>query len=63
MNNSTKSEFNSFYIYQMPGLMLCATILSFVPFEGWILNLAISVLWIMSLIGAIRGEKKLTPIL
>lgn len=63
MNNNTKSEFGSFYIRQMLGLMLCGIILSFVPFVGWILNLAIFVLWIMSLIGAVGGEKKLTPIL
>ncbi len=63
MNNTTKSEFGSFYIRQMLGLMICGLILSFVPILGWILNLAIFVLWIMSLIGAVNGEKKLTPVL
>lgn len=63
MNNNEKSEFGSFYIRQMLGLMLCGIILSFVPFVGWILNLGIFVLWIMSLIGAVGGEKKLTPVL
>lgn len=63
MNNNTKSEFGSFYIRQVLGLGLCMLILNFVPFLGWILSLGIVVLWIMSLIGATSGEKKLTPVL
>ena len=63
MNNNTKSEFASFYIRQMLGLMLIALILNFIPILGWILNLGVLVLWIMSLIGALNGEKKLTPVL
>ncbi|MGJ8591693.1 MAG: DUF4870 domain-containing protein [Aquaticitalea sp.] len=61
MNNEKKNEFASFYIRQMLGLMICAFILSFIPFIGWILNLGILVLWILSLIGAVNGEKKLVP--
>lgn len=63
MNNNEKSEFGSFYIRQMLGLMLLGLVLSFVPFIGWIINLVVLVLWIMSLIGAVGGEKKLTPVL
>ena len=62
MNNNTKSEFGSFYIRQMLGLMICAILLSFIPFIGWIINLGVIVLWIMSLIGSLNGEKKLTPV-
>ncbi len=62
MNNNTKSEFGSFYIRQMLGLMICGVVLTFIPFFGWILNLGVFVLWIMSLISALNGEKKLTPV-
>lgn len=61
MNNNTKSEFGSFYIRQVLGLGLCGLVLSFVPILGWILSLGVVVLWILSLIGALNGEKKLTP--
>ncbi len=61
MNNGAKSELGSFYIRQMLGLMLFAIVLSFIPIVGWILNLGMLVLWIISLIGALGGEKKLTP--
>lgn len=63
MNNTTKSEFGSFYIRQVLGLGLCILVLSFIPFLKWILGLGIFVLWVMSLISALNGEKKLTPIL
>lgn len=63
MNNNTKSEFGSFYIRQVLGLGLCGLVLSFIPVLGWIVSLGIFVLWIMSLISALNGEKKLTPVL
>lgn len=63
MNNSNKSELGSFYIRQMLGLMIVSFILYFIPVIGWILNLVLIVFWIMSLIGALGGEKKLTPLL
>lgn len=63
MNNTTKSEFGSFYIRQVLGLGLCGIVLSFIPVIGWFVGLAVLVLWIMSLIAAAGGEKKLTPVL
>lgn len=63
MNNSNKTDLGSFYIRQMLGLLILSFVLWFVPVVGWILNLVIIVLWIMSLVGALSGEKKLTPIL
>lgn len=63
MNNNTKSEFGSFYIRQVLGLGLTGLVLSFIPILGWIVSLGIFVLWIMSLISALNGEKKLTPVL
>ena len=58
-----KTQFGSFYIRQMLGLSLCAIVFSFIPMVGWIINLGFIVLWIMSLIGALGNEKKLTPVL
>lgn len=59
--NSPKNEFASFYIRQVLGLMLCTLILSIIPVIGWILSLVVFVLWIVSLVGALNGELKLTP--
>jgi uncharacterized membrane protein/vacuolar-type H+-ATPase subunit H len=61
-NGDKKTELGSFYIRQMLGLLL-ASFLVWIPVIGWILSIVILVLWIMSLIGSLSGEKKLTPIL
>lgn len=63
MNNGNKSELGSFYIRQMLGLLILGLIFMLIPGIGWILNVAMLVLWIMSLVGALSGEKKLTPVL
>jgi uncharacterized membrane protein len=63
MNNSDKTELGSFYIRQMLGLLIFSFVLWFVPVVGWILNLVMLILWILSLIGALGGEKKTIPIL
>ena len=62
MNSNNKNEFASFYIRQMLGLMIVAFLLYFVPMLGWFLNLGMIVLWIISLMGAFEGQKKLVPI-
>lgn len=63
MNSSNKSELGSFYIRQMLGLSILGLILSFIPIVKMIGGILVFVLWIMSLVGALSGEKKLTPIL
>jgi uncharacterized membrane protein len=63
MNNSDKTELGSFYIRQMLGLLIFSFVLWFVPVVGWILNLVMLILWILSLIGALGGEKKTIPVL
>ena len=62
-NGDKKTEYASFYIRQMLGLALFALILGFIPVLGWIISLVFVVLWVISLIGSLSGEKKLTPIL
>lgn len=60
--NTSKNELASFYIRQMLGLMIVALLLSFVPVLGWFLNLGMLALWIISLMGALEGQKKLVPL-
>ncbi|MBT8271394.1 MAG: YtxH domain-containing protein [Flavobacteriaceae bacterium] len=63
MNSNNKTEFASFYIRQMLGLMLVSIILYFIPVIGWLANILVFVLWVISLVGAIGGEKKETIVL
>ncbi len=57
MNNDNKTEFGSFYIRQVLGLIIFG-LLSWIPIIGWVIGVLCLVLWIMSLISAINGEKK-----
>lgn len=62
VNSSQKDEITSFYIRQLLGLYLFGLVITFVPvinIIGWILVL---VFWILSLIGAVNGEMKESPI-
>jgi len=59
MNNENKTEFGSFYIRQMLGLMLCSLV-GIIPLIGWILWLVVLVAWIMSLVRALGGKMQPT---
>lgn len=67
MNSNTRSEYASFHIRQMLGLMLLSFVASLLRFtvQIGILTSAISiivlVLWAIAFVGAIQGEKKLIP--
>ncbi|WP_203256214.1 YtxH domain-containing protein [Hyunsoonleella ulvae] len=63
MNSSNKTELGSFYIRQMLGLVLISFVGSFIPILNIILWIVLLILWIMSLVGALGGDKKLTPVL
>ena len=63
MNQSDKGENTSFYLRQNLGLILIMVIGSVVgmftlSIIGTILYIGVFVLWVLSLLGAISGEKK-----
>lgn len=70
MHNNNKTEYGAFHVRQGLGLMIlyiAVWIINFIigsigiPFLGYILVLAIVVLWVLGFIGAVQGEKKLIP--
>lgn len=62
LNSSEKDEFASYYIRQLIGLYLLGLVCSFIPVIGWIISIAVFILWILSLVGAIQGEMKESPV-
>ncbi|WP_179349334.1 YtxH domain-containing protein [Winogradskyella pacifica] len=60
MNSSNKTEFGSFYIRQMLGLVLIAVVSSWIPIINLIMWLVLLIAWIMSIIAALGGEMKPT---
>ncbi|WP_426432117.1 YtxH domain-containing protein [Winogradskyella sp. HB-48] len=63
MNGSNKTEFGSFYIRQMLGLILISVVTSFIPIINLVAWIPLLVAWIMSLISALGGEMKPTWLL
>jgi uncharacterized membrane protein len=62
VNSSQKDEITSFYIRQLLGIYLFTLVISIIPvlnIIGWIIGI---IFWILSLIGAVNGEMKETPI-
>ncbi len=57
-----KGELASFYIRQMLGLLLISFVIGFIPVINLIAWIVLFVFWVMSLIGSLNGEKKLTPV-
>jgi uncharacterized membrane protein len=67
MNQSDKGETTSFYLRQNLGLWLVAvagTVLGMltVSLIGTIVSVAVLVFWVLSLIGALGGEMKPSPV-
>ncbi|HEX5112523.1 MAG TPA: hypothetical protein VFV79_06740 [Saprospiraceae bacterium] len=67
MNQSDKGPNTSFYLRQNLGLMILALAgsilgIAIYPLISTIIGVAVLILWILSLIGSLSGEQKLTPV-
>ncbi|WGH75523.1 hypothetical protein P8625_15905 [Tenacibaculum tangerinum] len=68
LNMNKRNPFTSFYIRQMLGLNILQLLNGWIIYKylgniaGWIVGVLLFVLWIISLIAAIKGEKKLVPV-
>ncbi len=68
--NNPKSTFGSFHIRQSLGIMLlflCSSVVTVIPFIGWIIGSAGIlfgfVLWIIGFIGAVQQKSQPVPVL
>jgi len=51
------------YYLRQTLLLFLVSFLSVIPLVGWVISVLVFVLWIISLIGAINGEKKEVPVI
>jgi uncharacterized membrane protein len=56
-----KSKDVKFHLNQSITLLMCSLV-SVIPFIGWIAAIGVFTLWVICFIGAINGEKKVAPI-
>lgn len=63
ININEKDELTSYYIRQLLGIYLFSIVVSFIPvvnLVGWLIAI---IFWVMSLVGAINGEIRETPLI
>lgn len=63
LNNNEKNSFASFHIRQSLGINLLAMVLSFIPFIGWILGIAVFIFWVIGLFAAISERTVPVPVI
>jgi uncharacterized membrane protein len=69
LSNSKKNSFASFYIRQMIGINLLIMIDKYIVHQfigttaSWLLGVIIFVLWVISLVSAVKGEEKVVPVI
>lgn len=62
INSNQKDEITSFYLRQLLGIFLFS-LLAIIPGIRFIIGVLTFILWILSLVGAINGEMKETPVI
>lgn len=68
LNLNSKNSFASFYIRQMIGLHLLSFLNGWLVYKylggfiGWGIGVVLFIFWIISILGAFGGEKKLLPV-
>ena len=69
LNSSKKNSFVSFHIRQMIGLFILSMINKYIIYDflgstaGWIVGVILFILWVIGLVGAIKGEEKAVPVI
>ena len=56
-----KTSLASFYLRQLLGIHLASMLATAIPKIGWIIVVFVFIFWLISLIGAIKGEKAEVP--
>lgn len=68
LNMNNKNAFTNFYIRQMLGLNILSFLNTWIiykylgGFAGWIVGVLLFVLWLISFMAVLKGEKKLIPV-
>ncbi|MCW8832409.1 MAG: hypothetical protein OQK09_01785 [Colwellia sp.] len=58
-----RSHFARFHLRQSLGLIITGALLSFIPLIGWLMNVAVCLVWLFALYHAIQGYQQKVPFL
>jgi uncharacterized membrane protein len=62
INSDKKEEYTTFFLRQTLGIYIVGIVLKMIPILGWILSIVVFAFWLVSLIYAIQGDKKIIPL-
>ncbi len=63
INDKHQSTLASFHLRQSLGLIITGAILALIPLVGWVLTIAVVVMWLIALLSAIQGQVYKVPFL
>jgi len=63
LHGSHKSSFASFHLRQSLGLIITGALLALIPLIGWLLNIAVCLIWFFALYHAVKAHKQKVPLL
>jgi len=58
-----KSNFASFHLRQSLGLIITGALLALIPLIGWLLNVAVCLVWLYAIYHVVQGHTKMVPLL
>lgn len=63
LHDKHKSSFTTFHLRQSLGLIITGGLLALIPLVGWLLNIAVFLVWIYALYYAVQGLQEKAPFL
>ena len=63
INDKHQSSLVSFHLRQSLGLIITGAILALIPLIGWVLNIAVVIIWFVAIFSAIQGQVYKVPLL
>lgn len=57
------SSFTTFHLRQSLGLIITGALLALVPLIGWLMNIAVLLVWLYAIYHAIQGRQEKVPVL
>jgi len=63
LHDKHKSSFTTFHLRQSLGLIITGALLALVPLIGWLMNIAVFLVWLYAIYHAIQGRQEKVPVL
>jgi uncharacterized membrane protein len=63
LHDKHKCSFTTFHLRQSLGLIITGALLALIPLIGWLMNIAVFLVWLYAIYHAIQGRQEKVPVL